>query len=262
MKIFVNKLRSFAFSFLFYMRHPGIMLRNLNTYKNTNFAHKNFIQSSPRISIIIVTYNAIDNIRLCLESLHRYKPMDADVIVVDNNSEDAVKNYLREAKNKGLIDQLELSSDNYYYVKGNNIGARLSRVTSKYLLLLNSDIEIKHTNWMDILLANAPEKGIISFGKTDIPVIRPDGWCFLIDRNLFMELGGLNEYYQMNWGITDLTGRAAKANYEIRSIINPADYIIHYGQQSHSFLKKGTAKFNNMDYREIVELFKKSSVQL
>ena len=86
------------------------------------------------LSIIIVSYNAREDLERCLTSLHNPAPAIAhEIIVVDNASRDASADSARRWPNVRVID----SGSNRGFAAGNNIGIRASRGTA--LLLLNSD---------------------------------------------------------------------------------------------------------------------------
>lgn len=255
-------LKNTAFIIVFYILYPKALFKRIKQYlyaKNVIVSPVNI--KGKKVSVLMLTYNALDYVKISLESLNKYKPLNIEVVVVDNNSNAEVKKYLQRMKEEGKIDKLLLSDENNYFAKGNNIAARLSSDDSTHLLLLNSDVEIRNPQWLDILIANAPEKGIISFGKTDIPLTRPDGWCFLINKEIYLELGGINEYYKMNWGITELTGKVARRGYEVKCIINPEGYVVHFGQRSY-MSSTLTAKFNRMSNREVLSLFEDHDVRL
>jgi hypothetical protein len=88
------------------------------------------------ISVIIVSWNAKEHLRNCLNSLNnakgRYKQ---EVIVVDNastdNSVELVEQQFTEVK-------IIKNNDNLGFAKANNIGIRVS--TGRYVCLINSDV--------------------------------------------------------------------------------------------------------------------------
>ena len=89
----------------------------------------------PRLSIVIVSYNAREDLERCLQSLVRAAPsVDHEIIVVDNASTDDSAAAVR-ARWPGvrLID----AGANVGFAKANNIGIRAS--FGELLLLLNGD---------------------------------------------------------------------------------------------------------------------------
>ncbi len=213
-----------------------------------------------KVSIIIVTFNALDYVINCIESLEKTKYKNKEVIIIDNNSNSELKNYLIKAKKENKIDILHFSKINTFFSGGNNLGAIKASRNSKYLIFLNSDTEIRNPYWLNILMKNKPKEGIISFGKTDIPVIRPDGWCMMVDKKIYKYLGGLNEEFKMDWGITEFTAKVLNQGYEVKSIINPNNFVYHFGQKSR--LKKRSKEHKKMSFNEVIHLFKGKKISL
>jgi GT2 family glycosyltransferase len=86
------------------------------------------------LSIIIVSYNARDDLRRCLESLRTTPPRtDHEIVVVDNASSDGSTEEAARSPGARVIRNTE----NLGFSRANNIGIRAS--TGRNLLLLNSD---------------------------------------------------------------------------------------------------------------------------
>lgn len=91
--------------------------------------------------------------------------------------------YLSISKFQKYIDKLVFNTDNSLFAKGNNIASSLSDKSTKYYLLLNSDIEIRNYDWLDKLLAIHPvEGGISSYGFVKSEPKRADGYCMMIEK--------------------------------------------------------------------------------
>jgi N-acetylglucosaminyl-diphospho-decaprenol L-rhamnosyltransferase len=89
------------------------------------------------VSIIIVSFNAADDLARCLESIHTAPPSTPhDIIVVDNGSTDRSVDVARRFAGVRVV---ELGS-NAGFARANNIGMRESR--SEHILLLNSDTAV------------------------------------------------------------------------------------------------------------------------
>ena len=87
----------------------------------------------PAVSVIIVSYKVRYYIEQCLNSVLRSVP-DAQVIVVDNRSDDGSVEYLRER-----FPQVEViaNTENAGFGKANNIA--LAKAKGRYVLFLNPD---------------------------------------------------------------------------------------------------------------------------
>jgi len=108
------------------------------------------IQSFPKASVIIVTYNNLKLNRLCLESVFgRTEWPNLEVIVVDNNSTDGTREYLREAENTFPHLSIILNDDNLGFAAANNMGLR--QATGEFLVLLNNDTVVTR-GWLSTLI--------------------------------------------------------------------------------------------------------------
>ncbi len=85
------------------------------------------------VSIVIVSYNTCTDLRACLSSLTSTPPADAEIIVVDNGSQDGSPQAVREWPNIRLI---ELGA-NRGFAAASNVGIRAA--SGAMILLLNSD---------------------------------------------------------------------------------------------------------------------------
>ena len=112
----------------------------------------------PELSIIIVTYNARDDVERCLESLHRPAPhVDHEVVVVDNQSADGSADAVRRWHDVRLIE----AGTNLGFARANNAGIRSSTGTT--LLLLNPDTIVPPQaidRLLDVL-ANHPDAAVV-----------------------------------------------------------------------------------------------------
>jgi GT2 family glycosyltransferase len=97
----------------------------------------------PRYSVVIVTYNSRENIRVCLDSLRRCSSGgDQEIIVVDNDSRDGTQDYLSA---QGDVRSI-LNTVNNGFSKGCNQGADIA--TGEYLIFLNPDTLVT-PGWSD-----------------------------------------------------------------------------------------------------------------
>ncbi len=184
---------------------------------------------TPEISVIILNYNKPELTRTCLRHLwahtagHRH-----EIIVVDNGSSPENFAPLRELEGPGRVIRLEV---NRYFGEGNNIGAEAAR--GDYVLFLNNDAFVT-PGWLEPLverLRNEPLLGgvgpcflypdgrvqeaggfvrpdgvIVQIGKTgayakhdveeDHVVDYCSAACFLMRRDLFLEIGGFEYVYE------------------------------------------------------------------
>ncbi|MGH2343358.1 glycosyltransferase (plasmid) [Segnochrobactraceae bacterium EtOH-i3] len=92
------------------------------------------------VSVIIPNWQSLDDIRDCIDALHQrsWNGM-LDIIVVDNDSSAAVKEYLRSESEIGRIKFIPLDM-NYGFTYAVNRGIEISRPDSDILLLNNDAI--------------------------------------------------------------------------------------------------------------------------
>lgn len=124
------------------------------------------------LSIIILNWNTEKITKNCLESLAKAQIKNAEIILVDNASEDnSLKTfYSLKKKHPELNLQIIENKKNYGFAKGNNIGAKKAK--GKYFLLLNSDTIVAKGSieiLLDFLKAN---KGVAAVSPM---LMNPDG---------------------------------------------------------------------------------------
>lgn len=99
------------------------------------------------ISVIILSFNTKDITVRCLEELEsvcsKSAPLSFQVIVVDNGSHDGSIAMLQEFKPSAFTLETIFNKENVGFSKGNNQG--LSKAKGKYVLFLNSDVMVAHT---------------------------------------------------------------------------------------------------------------------
>lgn len=207
--------------------------------------------SAPRVSVIVVSWNAREHLLACLDRLARQEPHE--LIVVDNGSSDGSLEMLRARD-----DLLLIELPNPGFGAANNVGAQ--HAGGRYLLLLNSDCELDD-GALSVLadcLERNPQAGIVG------PMLRfPDGrlqrsmgrapslftellqktmlhrlfpywtysprayrsdrradWvtaaCMLVRSDAFAAVAGFDEQFFMLMEDLDLCKRVREAGYEIR----------------------------------------------
>lgn len=112
----------------------------------------------PSLSIIIVTWNTADITLKCIQTIKKYlKNIDYEIIVADNGSSDDTVAKLKKETGIVLIE----NKANLGFGKGNNIAA--SKAKGKYLLFLNSDMELIDNQLSNMYqyISQHPEIGLI-----------------------------------------------------------------------------------------------------
>ena len=208
----------------------------------------------PAVSIVIPVYNALDYARLCLESVYAAATeVTFEVIVVDNGSAPAVAAWLAVEK-ECRRDLTVLQYDRPLgFPKAVNEGVRAAKYD--FVVLLNSDSAVTDW-WLDGLLEtlqSGPRIGIASpvsdqlgpgrqlvsgrpTSNTRLNMIDEPRllffFCVMIRRELWRELGGLNEIYEVgNYEDNEFCLKARMAGW--RLAINPNVFVPN--QESKTF---------------------------
>ncbi|MDL2235500.1 glycosyltransferase [Christensenellaceae bacterium OttesenSCG-928-L17] len=186
-----------------------------------------------KISIIILTHNAPKYVRLTLASLKKYTKGNYEVLVLDNASKRPTRTLLKLLLRLGYIGKLVMSSHNTLFAGGNNILAAIADQDSKYFLLLNSDVEIKSSEWLTNLLKihKKNKAGITTYGVVDTEPKRVDGYCYLIDADLYRKFP-LDESYQWYWGITKQQAKVLNDGHIVQGVKDHEQYLHHFGGKS------------------------------
>jgi GT2 family glycosyltransferase len=119
------------------------------------------MNTTPEVSIIIVNTNTCDWLGPCLQSLRLNDDVSAQVIVVENQSEDGSEDMVRQQ-----FPEVELvcNSERYGFSKNNNIGAQIAQ--APLLLFLNPDTEMPPGSlrqMIDAIAAESPVYGVFGF---------------------------------------------------------------------------------------------------
>ena len=187
----------------------------------------------PRVSIIILNWNGLNDTIECLESLKKITYQNYEVIVVDNASkgndadilEERYKDYIRLIKNK----------ENLGFAGGNNAAMKkvIEEGKSDYILLLNNDtvvepdfltklVEVGEKNKKagavgpDIRLYSDKNKVQIQKYENFHKISEVDtlsGACLLIKVEVLKKIGLFDEIYFCYGEDRDLCERIKKAGY-------------------------------------------------
>lgn len=124
-------------------------------------------------SIIIISFNTKSITKECLKKLkNNFKkyPIDYEVIVVDNGSQDGSVEMLKNIEKKWSNLKLIIFKKNLGFGKGNNLG--LKKATGRYILYLNSDAMVDDLDFNDLinLMDKYPDIGALT-----VKVVLPTG---------------------------------------------------------------------------------------
>jgi GT2 family glycosyltransferase len=184
------------------------------------------------ISILMVTYNAPRHVaRSLLFIRRRTKGVPFEVVVVDNDSKWPTRLIVTVARWFGMVNRLALLDRNTLFAEGCNIAAAMSPRDSEYVLLMNSDTEPKRADWLKHLL-ELHKRGATAYGFVeDGPLPRADGYCLLIDRDLFLNVG-MDEAFAWWWSATRLQAQLLQQGHSVQGVADHANWLVHEGGAS------------------------------
>lgn len=219
----------------------------------------------PLVSIIIPTRNGHDILRQCLDSLKLTGYPHYEVIVVDNGSDELeTLNLLEQRQESGQIRVLR--DDRPFNFSALNNGAVEREARGEFILMLNNDIEITDSTWLDEMVAPAMEAGVGCVGARlwysdnrlqhggvvlvcgvagHAHKLLPKGQhgymgravlaqdmvavtaaCLLVRKSIFHEVGGLDETLAVAFNDVDFCLRVFQAGY--RNHWTPYAELIHH----------------------------------
>ena len=191
---------------------------------------------TPKVAIVVVSYNALSYARKMLASVRRTRGVAFEIVVVDNDSDLRTRLFWTAQRFLGRIHRLALLDTNTFFAEGNNIGVGMAARDATHVLLLNTDCEVLDPDWLRRLLAVHKE------GATGLGYVvngawpRADGFCLLVDRHCWED--GLDETYQWWWGITGLEARLLRQGRSVQAVKDYASVVVHHrGKSGKAFTK-------------------------
>lgn len=106
------------------------------------------MSSPPRVSVIIVSWNAIELLQQCLPSVVQTSYENLEIIIADNHSTDRSAAWVEDTYGERV--QVVRHPENWAFCRGNN--AAVPHATGKYIVLLNNDVEVP-ADWLTPLVA-------------------------------------------------------------------------------------------------------------
>ncbi|MFH1277632.1 MAG: glycosyltransferase [Candidatus Eisenbacteria bacterium] len=104
---------------------------------------------SGTVSLVVLSLNRLEDTKRCIRSIARHTPLPHEVIVVDNGSEEASLEGLREFAAADGTFRLHEAGENLRCGGGRNRGVGLAR--GQYVVFLDNDIEVS-AGWLEALI--------------------------------------------------------------------------------------------------------------
>jgi len=230
----------------------------------------------PRCDIIIPVWNQKKTTKACIDAIAANTDYPFRLVIIDNASDPDTRDYLAEVSHAPELDVFLIRNEiNQGFIKAVNTGISASK--AEYVCILNNDTIVSQ-GWLSEMvkvLESDPLIGIVNPSSNTlgqrIPVgmsqedyagqMRSEsgksmdlgaavGFCMLVRKSLFDEIGVLDEGFGMgNFEDTDFSYRALSRGY--RSVRAIAAYVFHQESKSFSLIKHFKKDFN--ENRKIFE---------
>lgn len=241
-------------------------------------------QFEPRVSIIIVSWNALPLLQQCLPSVVATTYGNLEIILADNASTDGsvdwISSHFPEVK-------IVRHPENWAFCRGNN--EAIPHATGDYIVLLNNDVEVSK-NWLQPLVrvlethpdVAAVQPKLLQYGNRNVfeyagaaggfvdrfgypfargrifftletdegqyddarDVFWATGAAVVLRRSALEKAGLLDERFYMHMEEIDLCWRLQRLGYRIR--VEPASVVYHIGGAS---LPQGNPRKTYFNFR-------------
>lgn len=216
-----------------------------------------------RCDIIVVTWNKLDYIKECTQSILKHTSLKARLIVVDNNSREDTKEYLKGLKGTETVDvKLIFNNENLGPGKARNIALKI--LDADYACFVDSDVTVT-PGWLSNMIGLAdrhPEIGMLNPASNNFNQAPPKGvsideyastlrdlsgkyievgqcisFCMLVRAEAVRRIGLIDEEYVLAlYEDTDYSMKASAAGFVCG--IAKGSYVWHYGHGSTGRVKK------------------------
>lgn len=238
------------------------------------------MQQKKLVSIIIINWNGISDLKDLLPSLKKVKYKNFETIIVDHGSTDGSIEYVK--KNYPKIKLLE-KKKNLGFALGNNVGVKEAK--GEYILLLNNDTIVKPdflTNLVDFIESDskigvvqpkiifADSKKLQSAGtyltntgflyhvgfdkdpnlakyNKRKEIFSANGACMLIKREVIKKVGLFDKDFFLYFEETDFCWRVWLTGYTIKYV--PEAVIYHKGGKATKTLPSAFINFHSFKNR-------------
>lgn len=220
-----------------------------------------------KCDIILVSFNALEFLKRTIQSIKAHTSYPYHIIIVDNNSGDDTKDYLKSLDDPSIT--VQLNAKNYGFGFANNQGLELG--SSDYVCFLNTDV-IVTDHWLEDMVKVMEEKKAGFVGPTSnyvdskhqlvsckvsrktadkdqsmvhefakewrdkhqdqiLKTNRLIGFCLLTKREVLDNVGVFDERYEIGmFEDDDLCLRAIERGYELYCARDV--FIFHFGGES------------------------------
>ena len=196
------------------------------------------------VSILIPTKNQKEILRRCIDSLKKTTYRNFEIVIIDNGSDDQdTLDYLDSLRCRVLKIRNPMEMFNYAYINNRAV----EQVSSKYVLFLNNDTEVRDPKWLSRMIGYA---GLVGVGAVGARLLYPDG--------RIQHAGIVHGYYdgmagpafklQPNWHYGYLSYGMVTRNYSAVTaacLLTPRQIFLEHGGFDE---KQFSVAYNDVDY--------------
>jgi len=118
------------------------------------------------VTILVPNYKTLLITQICLRLLRKHTdPAIADVIVIDNDSQDTSTDYLRSLKWIKLIERPSEPGETGVHAHSRALDLALAEVKTPYVLSIHTDTFIKRSDWLTFLLSQFDNEQVAGVGS-------------------------------------------------------------------------------------------------
>ncbi len=226
-----------------------------------------------RLRLAILTHNALEFSRRCLDSISAHTPVEHEILVLDNGSEDETPEWLKTHPGPGV--RVILSPLNLGVPKGRNVllGVILREVNENDILIfLDNDVEVSKDWYRPFLDVFANESSVGIAGVTGHEIIVHDdhrellsspatgptavdvvsGYCLWVRTRVARILGPFDENLGLFWHEDDdYCVRAIGLGYGVYAV--PDVGVVHQAHQSGAARQSDAQEASLRNQRYLVE---------
>lgn len=155
--------------------------------------------------------------------------MGAQVVVVDNASEDATRDALWQMSARLGATYLR-NEVNEGFARANNQGYRLT--TGDVVMFLNSDVKAE-PGWLAAVAGSVPHGYLVgpslhTHRVAGQPLLYVEGWCIAARRETWEQVGPWSEEYSDYWTDNEICLRATRNGVGLRQVRWPISHLSNY----------------------------------
>ena len=145
-----------------------------------------------RVTILVPNYKTLLITQICLRLLRKHTdPALADVIVIDNDSQDTSTEYLRSLEWIKLIERPAEPGETGVHAHSRALDLALAEVKTPYVVSIHTDTFIKRSDWLTFLLSQFDSERVAGVGSWKLEsknwwrrygIYFEQGWKYLLNR--------------------------------------------------------------------------------